>query len=130
MGITYIYQTVQPGYLDSTADITIDVPLSYFWISLSLNVLLTLMIVIRLILHRRNVRIALGSLAGTTGLYTTVVTTLVESSAPYAVAFLLVIGAFTADSYLTSAFTPLLGDIQVRAMLVFFWRSTTLDIIV
>ena len=38
--------------------------LAYLSISLSLNVLLTLMIVIRLILHARNARVAMGITGG------------------------------------------------------------------
>lgn len=61
----------------------------YFAVSLSLNVLLTSMIVIRLILHRRNIQNAMGASAGAGQLYGAVITILVESSALYAVSFLL-----------------------------------------
>ena len=65
---------------------------SYLSISLSLNVTLTLMIVVRLIQHIRNLRKATGALDGSSGLHAataTVVTMLIESYALYAVAILL-----------------------------------------
>ena len=65
---------------------------SYYSICLSLNILLTLMIVVHLIMHIRNLRRATGE--GSNGLHTaatTVVTMLIESYALYAVALLLFI---------------------------------------
>ena len=50
----------------------------YLSVSVSLNILLTLMIVIRLILHTRNVRTAMG-MSGIGGLYKTIIVMLIES---------------------------------------------------
>ena len=86
--------------------------LAYFSISLSLNILLTLMIVIRLIIHTRNTRNALG-IAGVGGLCKTVVTMLVESCALYAVSSLLVLGP--QSSAVRDIFIPTLSETQVRA---------------
>ena len=88
--------------------------LAYFSISLSLNVLLTLMIVIRLIIHTRNTRNALG-IAGIGGLCKTVVTMLVESCALYAVNSLLVIGPWSVQNSVASIFLVILSQTQVRS---------------
>ena len=60
-------------------------------ISLTLNSLLTIMIVVWLSLHIRNVRAAMGSPAGFGGLYSTIITMILESFALHAVASLLAI---------------------------------------
>ena len=87
----------------------------YFSISLSLNVLLTLMIVIRLILHTKKIRTALG-FAGIGGLCKVIVTMLVESCAIYAVSSLLVIGPWAAhENPIGNFFTFILPEARVRA---------------
>ena len=87
----------------------------YYAITLSLNVLLTLMIAARLIRHSRNIRKAVGSAAGG-GLYSTVVTMLVESCALYAVNSLVVVGLVGGGRGVQYIFTPMLTHIQVRAV--------------
>ena len=117
MGITFIYQTSQP---DSSIwnSVAIDFGLPYFSISLSLNILLTLMIVTRLVLHSRNVRVAMGVPGGTSGLYKAIVTMLIESCAIYAVNSLLFVGPWGAGSHVADIFLPILAETQVR---VFFY---------
>ena len=88
--------------------------LPYFSISLSLNILLTLMIVIRLILHARKAHTALG-VTGIGGLCKAIVTMLVESSTLYAVSSLLVLGPLSAGSAVVVTFFPILSETQVRA---------------
>jgi len=100
---------------------------AYLSISVSLNVLLTLMIVIRLILHGRNVRTATGSLAGIGRLYKTVSTMFIESCALFTVSSILVVGPLAAYIYsntinifvigriITEIFFPTLAEIQVCA---------------
>ena len=90
--------------------------LPYFSISLSLNVILTLMIVVRLILHNKEVGATTELPAGKNGLYKTVVTMLVESSALYAVSSLLVIGPLAAGSPAMDMFSPVLALTQVRVL--------------
>lgn len=91
--------------------------LAHLSISVSLNVLLTLMIVIRLVLHGRNIRAITGSRAGIGGLYTTIATMLIESSALYAVNSLLLIGLWAAGNSASGIFMPALSQTQVRALL-------------
>lgn len=92
----------------------IDFSLPYFSISVSLNILLTLMIVVRLILHGRRFPVATESTAGIGGLYKAIAAMLIESSALFAVTSLLVIGPMGAGSAVTSMFFPVLAETQVR----------------
>ena len=85
----------------------------YFSISLSLNILLTLMIVIRLFLHNRNIHAIMGAPVGISGLHKTVITMLTESCALYAVSSLLVIGQ--SSSRISYLFMPILFEVQVRS---------------
>jgi len=93
----------------------------YLSISVSLNVLLTLMIVIRLVLHGRNIRAATGSGAGISGLYKSVSTMLIESCALFAMTSLVVVVALSGaarsypGAYVVDIFFPILAEIQVRA---------------
>ena len=91
--------------------------LPYLAISLSLNIVLTLMIVVRLVLHGRNVRAATGSSGGIGGLYKTISTMLIESSALFALSSLLVIGSLAAKSPLLDLSIQILAQTQVRAFL-------------
>ena len=83
--------------------------------SLSLNILLTLMIVARLVLHSRDIRAILGApLSGTSGLYKTTITMLIESCALFAVNSLLVIGLLFTNNHAANTFLAILAIIQVR----------------
>ena len=99
----------------------------YLAISVSLNILLTLMIVIRLVLHGRNFRAATGAAAGIAGLYKAVSTMLIESCALFAVSSMVVVGALVGvgnedrpkiyypGSCVVDIFFPILAENQVRA---------------
>ena len=113
MGTLLIYQGSQPESSIWTP-IAINFGLPYFSISVSLNILLTLMIVTRLLLHCRNVHAALGNPDWIAGLYKAIITMLIESSALYAVNSLLFIGAWGAGSHVADIFLPILAEIQVR----------------
>ena len=111
MGITFVYQ------LQSTQQMSnVWSALPYFSISLSLNVILTLAIVIRLILHTRNVRTALGG-SGIGGMCKTIITMLVESCTLYAVSSLLVIGPWGVGNPIVNFFLSILEETQVCTFL-------------
>ena len=110
-----IYQASQPGSCIRNSAL-IDYGLSYLSISLSLNVLLTLMIVTRLVLHIRNIRTAMEAPSGFTGLYKTVVTMLIESSAIFAASSLLSLGLWGSRTYVADVFSAIHGEVQVRAL--------------
>jgi len=121
MGILFIYQTSQPDSSIWTS-VAISFGIPYFSISLSLNVILTLLIVTRLVLHNRNIRVAMGVPPGFTGLYKAIVTMLIESSALYAVSSLLFVGPWGAGSHVADIFLPILAETQVIAPLLIIRR--------
>ena len=107
MGVVIVYQNAQvSGSVWSV--------LPYFSISLSLNVLLTLMIAIRLVLCTKAIRAADG-MTGIGGLIKAIVAMLVESCAVYAVSSLLYIGLWSAGNSATAALLPIISETQVRA---------------
>jgi len=114
-----IYQVSQPGSCIRDS-VLVDFGLSYFSISLSLNILLTFMIVIRLVLHIRNIRTVMEAPSGFTGLYKTIVTMLIESSAVFTVSSLLFLGFWGSGSYVADVFSAIQAETQVRA----FFPST------
>jgi len=117
MGIVMIfYQTWQANSSVWNTVLT-NFGLPYYSISISLNVLLTLMIVIRLIVHSRDVRSTLGTPGGISGLYKALITMLIESSALYTINSLLVIGLWAGGSTVAEVFFPVLAEVQVRAFL-------------
>ena len=95
---------------------------SYYSTCLLLNVLLTLMIVTRLILHIRDVRETAGASKGFSGLHAvsaTVVTMLIESYALYAVALLSFVVSWAVQSGVGSLLSTVVGATQVRGDLPF-----------
>ena len=95
---------------------------AYLSISLSLNVILTFMIVTQLALHIRNIRKVVGASTGANGLHktaATVVTMLIESYALYAVVLLVYIVPWALNSPVQLIFFAVTGPIQVRAFLYF-----------
>ena len=119
MGIVMLYSQ-DKGALDITP-VFAQFGIPYLSISVSLNVLLTLMIVVRLVLH------GTGSPAGISGLYKAASTMLIESCALFAVSSLVVVGALVGagtfgnphvhypGSYVVDVSFPILAETQVRA---------------
>ena len=115
LGIAHIYSSSGTRFTSVTSN---NIAVSYYSICLSLSVLLTLMIIIQLILHIRNVRKATGASDGSNGLHTaatTVVTMLVESYALYMVALLSYVVSDALESWVASIFAKVIGTIQVCA---------------
>jgi len=86
----------------------------YISLSLSLNVLLTCMIVIRLVLRGRSIRVATGPPAGISGVYKSIATMLIESSALFAVSSVLVIAPWAVGNPVANVFVRILAETQVR----------------
>ena len=86
MGICINYELAKPGSLGLNPSMSFKFSLSYFSISFALKLILTSMIVIRLFLHNRKTKRTLGTSGG---LYMSIVSMIIESSALYAVAMLL-----------------------------------------
>jgi len=107
------YQVSQPGcYIWRPTSFNVVVPYS---VSVSLNVFLTLMIIARLVLLGRAIQNAMNAPFKISGLYKAVITVLSESSALYAVTFLLWIGTWAAENPLEYFFFPILAQTQAIA---------------
>ena len=123
MGIAMLYSQICTG-----TDYALLLPyfgVPYLSISVSLNFLLTLMIIIRLVLHDRSVRATTGPRAGISGLYKAVSIIFIESCALFAVTSLVVVVALVRTNallddislpgtYVVDIFFPILAEIQVR----------------
>ena len=108
MGIIFVYRALTGPTTIASAGIP------YFSLSLSLNVILTLMIVVRLTLHVRGVRTAIGE-TGSGGLCKAIVTIFVESCPINAVTSVLVLGLLGDGNDAMDIFLPILPRTQVRA---------------
>jgi hypothetical protein len=100
----------------------VDFTTPYFSVSVSLNFILTLMLVVRLAIHHRNIRKVAGLGAG--GLYKAVISMLVESCSLYAVSLILYIGVEAAGSPVQLLFFPIISETQVRAGFFFLSDAT------
>lgn len=108
MGIWFMYQTAHPTSIYSHA-VGANIGVPYFSISISLNILLTILVIVRLVMRRGNIRNAMGG----GGLYNAIVTILTESSALYAVSSILFIAPWGASSWVAVIFLPILVQVQV-----------------
>ena len=113
MGIT-ILVAQGSGWGNSWARILLNLSVPFVSVSVSLNVLLTLMIVVRLVLHGRNIRAATGSPSGISGLYKAISAMLIESCAFYAANSLVLIGLWAAGNDASGTFMSTLAMTQVR----------------
>jgi hypothetical protein len=123
MGIAPIYYQASRPYSAIWNSAIPDFGSPYYAISFSLNALLTLMIVIRVVLHSRNIRNAMGTANSASGLHKAICTMLVESAALYAVAFLLFIGTWGASDPARFIFLPVLAEVQVCVICHLFPQS-------
>jgi hypothetical protein len=89
---------------------------AYYSIALALNALLTLMLITRLVLHRKNIRRALGHQDRPSGLYKGIITMLVESGALYAASFVLFFGPWASASAFQLVTFQTLPEVQVRTV--------------
>ena len=122
MGISTDYEVAKPESTSRDSIPILHFGLSYFSITLSLNVVLTFMIAARLFLHNRDIQ----KMAATSSLtHTTVATMLIESCALYAATSLLYIIPFRIRDNLSYTFLPLLADVQVCATSASSWCSAS-----
>lgn len=84
------------------------------------------MIIIRLVLHNRNIQRALGTSTGVRGLYRAIITMLVESYALYAATLLLYVIPLAANSTVSNIFVDALGGAQVSTFVSFPRRTAIL----
>lgn len=117
-GIAWFYETLQPELLEHWTFVGARVATAYFSVSLSLNILLTLIIIARLLPHN-GVRSTMGASHGVGAFYRSIVTILVESCALYAISLLLYLGPHIAKDSISNAFYPILVEVEVRVVLLF-----------
>lgn len=116
MGITFFYELARQDSLTWNLTAVLDFGLAYWSFSFGLNILLMLLIVIRLGLHHRNIRKAVGGQAGAGGLYKAVIAMLIESFSLYAINFLLYLGPWIVENFAQFIFLPILGQTEVRVV--------------
>lgn len=114
MGIATDYELAQPNSVAQNSVAIFHFGVAYFSITLSLNVVLTLMIATRLFIHNRKIQNIPETSVLTSRTHMTVATMLIESCALYAVTLLLYIVPWgDSGSYVEYIFLPLLADVQV-----------------
>jgi len=121
MGVMTLWQTCRPKSTLWTAR-TVDWGLSYFVLSISLNVIITTLISLRILYHRRQIMKACPGAEGHTAPYTSIIAMLVESSALLAVFGLLFIGPYAKGSHVSNIFLPILTQVQIIAPLLIIKR--------
>ena len=109
--IALLVFTSNPGAMYSTRIVQVFGTASWS-LSLSLNVIVTILIAGRLVFYRRRLRKVLGSNHGR--VYMTILAITVESAALYAIFELIVLVTFLTNSATENVFFPMLGNVQVR----------------
>lgn len=85
--------------------------IAYMAVSLSVNTILTLLIIFRILLIRRNLRQALSTHSQT---YTSIIALLIESAALYTIVGLMTVVTCGVGSPIQYALLPMLGQLQVN----------------
>ncbi|TFK55089.1 hypothetical protein OE88DRAFT_1642333 [Heliocybe sulcata] len=119
MGTLLLTQVSQPG-LSIWSDSSVNFALAYFSISLTLNILTTVLILARLMYHRLEVTRSLGHAYGT--YYTSVAAMLVESASLYAACSLLFLVPYVLNHPLQNIFMQVLSQVQIIAPLLVIFR--------
>ncbi|KAI0833560.1 hypothetical protein BC628DRAFT_1308805, partial [Trametes gibbosa] len=110
MSILSVFQTSRPdASLWSTTGVIFSVP--YFSISIGLNILLTLLIVVRLLWMSYSAKHSIGSDHSKT--YVSIAAMLLESAAPYAVTGVIFIITYARNSDVQHLVLPILGQVMV-----------------
>jgi hypothetical protein len=112
MGIMTLFQASRPEASLWTS-VTFNFGLAYFSIATTLNILLTLLICARLLIHQRQMRANSGPKYGLLP-YQDIISMLIESSAVYAVTSAIFIGTYAAGHAASTLFLPILSQTQVR----------------
>jgi len=112
MGCLLLFQSSRPqSSLWGHSAIAVGLP--YFTISTALNVLITTMVSIRILAHRRVIRRAAGPDFTNSVPYASIVAILIESSALYSVVAIVFIGGYASNSFVSNIFLGILAQVQV-----------------
>lgn len=120
MGIAFDIETASPNGLFGSTTASFAIP--YFAISLTLNIILTVMIAGRIWYYQRSVESAIGGDFAVH--YTSITTMFVESAAIYSVTSLLLLITFTLGNPINQIWLGIAPSVQVTGYtLVFFLNS-------
>ncbi|KAK0438662.1 hypothetical protein EV421DRAFT_2037768 [Armillaria borealis] len=108
MGVLYLTQIFSPH--NSLGEITIQAYVVRKSLSVTFNILVTSMMVVRLLLIRKRIRASLGPLYGR--LYTGLAALMIDSALPHTVVSILLIGLYCSDNTAYILFVPLLTMIE------------------
>lgn len=117
MGVLWLIQISQTGPFENSA---INWTIPYFTLSLSLNVLVTIAIVLRLLSYRHRITNVLGSSHGSQ--YTSIAAMIVESAAIFSAFSICFLVPFALSSSISSIFLQALGQVQISATLLIIYR--------
>lgn len=122
MSIMWLIQISSPSSspFQTSATNAINWTEPYLFLSLALNIVLTILIVSRLLLHRHKLRRLLGAKHGSD--YTSIASLIVESSALYSSFSLLFLIPFALNSALANIFLQALSQVQIIAPLLIIYR--------
>ena len=113
-----VYQSISQPSVPIWRTPAINIGVTYS-VSVSLDVLLTIMIIARLLLLNKEIRKAMNAPLKSSGMYRAVITVISESSALYVVTFVLFIGTWAVDDPSEYFFFPVLAQAQVRTFPTF-----------
>jgi len=119
MGCVLLFQLTQPN-ANLWTKTTVNFGIPYWSISTSLNIIVTLLIVGRLMFIRQRTRAVLSTNHSRT--YTSIAAMLVESAALYSITALLFIITYARNSNLQNLLLPVLGQVQAISPLLIMWR--------
>ena len=111
MGTLWTLQSSQPG-LSLYSALPMAYGTSYYIISLSVNIILTILITIRLLLYRRRARMAIQGDHGSE--YISLAAIVIESAALYSVFALIFIVTYAINNPLNQIFLGVASSAQVR----------------
>jgi len=121
LSIMFLYQASSPNATMFTQR-ALDFGLPYFALSNSLNIILTLLICLRLILHQRQMPLNGKEERMRLPYYSRIISMLVESCALYSVNSMLFLGTYAAGNSASSIFLPILSQTQIIAPLLVVFR--------
>ncbi|KAL5492820.1 hypothetical protein ACEPAI_4268 [Sanghuangporus weigelae] len=124
MGVLLLFQTSQPS-ANLWTKVSINFGIPYFSLSMSLNVVVTILIATRLLLYRRKLLQELGPQQVSVIPYVSIAAMIVESSMFYAVFSLLFLGPYGAKSHISNIFLPIVSQVQVIAPMLITFRVAT-----
>ncbi|KAH7908984.1 hypothetical protein BJ138DRAFT_1090304 [Hygrophoropsis aurantiaca] len=122
LGVLFLLQISSPASSPyQVAGTSVNYTFPYFSLSLAINIIVTIMIVIRLLLFRRHIIRVLGP--GHITDHTSIAAMIVESASLYSIFSLLFLIPFAANNPVSNVFLQALGEAQFIAPLLIIYRE-------